>query len=1121
MHNRLFKILNNFILVFCTATLIFSCQGNKDKFLFSYVKASKSKVTFSNTIVENDTINPVDLQYCYNGGGVGVGDFNNDGLPDLVFTGNQVSSKIYLNNGRLTFTDISEKSNFSTSTWVTGVAIVDINTDGWDDIYLSVGGYNCNNNCPNLLFVNQGLDEEGIPQFKEDAGSYGLDDGKYAQQSVFFDYDQDGDLDVYILHNSSSTNDKNNPMLKKFRPAYLSDYILQNDQIEGLDHPIFRNVSEQLNIVEKGFGLGVGINDFNGDNLPDIYVSNDYITEDLLYINNAHKNNLQPTFTESSKDYISHQSFNAMGIDIADINNDIIPDILVLDMLPKDYKRQKKMLGAMNYDKYLLSQENDYSSQYVRNTLQLGNGCINGVPIKSSEVAFMLGIYSTDWSWAPLMADFDNDGDKDIFITNGFVKDITDLDFINYSSQSTIFGTAESKSKKLIASLINLPGIHLSNFFYEQETTTKFNDVSIKWIEEKLSFSNGAVFVDLDLDGDLDLVVNNINETAFVMENHASEQKENNYLRLKLNGNKLNAKAIGAKVTLWDNGKVQSQYQSVIRGYLSSVDPIIHFGLEDEKIDSLKVIWPDGKTTIEYSVASNQLLSLNQSNAKKTKLTNSENSLLFELAEGVLDFVHEENPSNDYIYQHLLMKQYSQMGPCIASGNIDGKPGDEIFIGGGKNEPGKLWFQTSEGQFLPKQSLDAIHEDTNAVFLDIDSDGDLDLYVTSGGNEFNSGSINYQDRIYLNDGKGYFTKDENAIPNSFQSNSTVSAIDIDNDGDLDFFIGARLTPREYPNTPKSIILMNSNGKFKQNDNTHISKLGMVTDAIWQDLDNDGWQDLIVVGEWMEISVFKNKKGILEPLDISWVDENNIKIDTEGWWNCIAAVDFDKDGDIDFMFGNQGINGFMKPTQTKPIYLYKKDFDLNGSFDPVLAKYFKTKKGLELLPVHTRDDIMTQLSVLKKKYPTYEDFANTNFKKLLNIKNLESETLKAATFESMYAENLGNGRFKLIPLPKACQVAPINDILIDDFDGDGQLDAVMVGNDFSSETHYGKYDALTGIFLKGNGSFFDIVPSRFSGFYVPKQAHHIIKVKDQTNRTLLIASQNKGRLKVFSINKNHK
>jgi len=689
------------------------------------------------------------------------------------------------------------------------------------------------------------------------------------------------------------------------------------------------------------------------------------------------------------------------------------------------------------------------------------------------------------------------------------------LDFINYSTQSTVFGTPKSKREKLIASLKNLPGIHLPNFIYEQETVDKFNDVSAKWIEEKPSFSNGAVFVDLDGDGDLDIVVNNINETAFVMVNHTSEQKENNYLRLQLNGNKLNSKAIGAKITLWNNGKMQSQYQSVVRGYLSSVDPIIHFGLKNNKIDSLKVIWPDGKMTMAYGVVSNQLLRLDQKDAKEYYALNIEDNLLFELREDVLDFVQKENLSNDYVYQHLLMKQYSQMGPCVAAANIDGKPGDEIFIGGSKNEPGKLWFQTSSGQYLPRQSLDAIYEDTNALFVDIDNDGDLDLYVASGGNGFEKDSPNYQDRIYLNDGKGNFIKDGNALPVSFQSNSTVAAVDIDNDGDLDFFIGARLIPRAYPDIPESKILLNANGKFQEDNHKNILKLGMVTDAKWQDLDNDGWQDLIVVGEWMEISIFKNKRGVLEPWDITWVDENNNKIDTKGWWNCIATADFDKDGDMDFMFGNQGINGFMKPTQNEPIYIYKKDFDLNGGLDPVLAQYFETKNGLELLPIHTRDDIMQQLSVLQKKYHTYEDFANTNFKELLNIKDLESETLKATIFESMYAENLGNGSFKLIPLPKACQVAPINDILIEDFDNDGQLDAVMVGNDFSSETHYGRYDALTGIFLKGTDSFFDAIPSRKSGFYVPGQSHYVISAKNQANSSVLIAPQNKDRLKVFS------
>jgi hypothetical protein len=1113
-------MLKKLTLILSLALVFFSCKDNKEKFLFSYVPVSNSNILFANTIVENDSINPVNFQYCYNGGGVGVGDFNNDGLPDLVFTGNQVSSKIYLNNGALNFTDISEKSHFFTSSWVTGVAIVDINADGWDDVYLSVGGSNCTNGCENLLFINQGLDKNGIPQFKEEAKAYGLEDPeRYTQQALFFDYDQDGDLDVYIVHNSGTTKEKNNPTPKKYRPNYLTDYLLRNDQVEGMDHPIFTNVSEQLNIVEKGFGLGVGINDFNGDNLPDIYVSNDFITDDLLYINNASKNNLQPKFIESSKAYISHQSFNAMGMDIADINNDTFPDVLVLDMLPKEYKRQKTMLGAMNYDKFLMSQENDYSPQYVRNTLQLGNGFIDGVPIKASEVGFMVGISSTDWSWAPLMADFDNDGDKDIFITNGFVKDVTDLDFINYSSQSTMFGTAESKSKKLIASIENLPGIHLPNFFYEQDSIQRFKDVSSKWVEEKPSFSNGAVFVDLDLDGDLDIVVNNINETAFVMENHASEQKGNHYLRLQLIGKKLNSKAIGSKITLWDKGKVQTQYQSVIRGYLSSVDPIIHFGLEDDQIDSLKVIWPDGKITMKYAVKANQLLALKQNDSKKVAPIKSKENLLFKLTAGIIDFVHEKKFSNDYVYQHLLMKQYSQMGPCIVAGNIDGKIGDEIFIGGGKDESGRLWFQNSSGNYLPKQSLDSIYEDSNAAFVDVDNDGDLDLYVSSGGNSFQSGSKNYQDRLYLNDGKGYFTKDEKALPSSFQSTSTITTTDIDNDGDMDFFIGARLTPQSYPNIPESSILINTNGKFKQQKDAEIAKIGMVTDAIWQDLDNDGWQDLIVVGEWMEISVFKNKKGKLEPWTISWLDKKNNKIDTKGWWNCIAAADFDKDGDIDFMLGNQGINGFMEPSQKEPIYMYKKDFDLNGSPDPIIAQYFEIKNGLELLPVHTRDDIMQQLSLLQKKYHSYEDFANTNFQQLLNIKNLESETLKASTFESSYAENLGYGTFKLTPLPKACQLSPINDILIDDYDKDGQMDALMVGNDFSAENHYGIYDALNGILLRGNSTFFDVIPNRKSGFYVPKQSHHIIKIKDRTNRVLLIAAQNNGSLKVFSITEN--
>ena len=964
--------------IFLLLLLLIGCGPGSEDFLFVHLSADTSNIHFSNNITETDKVNIIDFQYCYNGGGVGIGDFNNDELPDVVFTANQVSSKVYLNNGNLVFSDISEESGFFTESWVTGVSIVDINADGWDDIYLNVGGSSCNNDCPNLLFVNQGLDQNGVPKFIEKAESYGLDDANYAQQSVFFDYDLDGDLDIYILHNGNTTNDKNTPYPKRYLPDHLKDHLLRNDKVEGVAHPVFKNVSDSLNINEKGFGLGVGINDFNNDNLPDLYISNDFITEDLMWINKPANENSPQKFIESSKEYLGHETYNAMGVDVADINNDAVPDILVLDMLPGLYKRQKLMLGSMNYDKYLLSQQNGYSSQYMRNTLQIGNGFINGKPIKASEVGFQKGISSTDWSWAPLMVDFDNDGDKDVYITNGYVKDITDLDFINYSNQNNIFGTPEAKNARLRESVGSLPGIHLPNFMYEQKGDEDFTDVSDSWMRNKASFSNGAAYADLDNDGDLDLIVNNINEKAFLLENRTSQNNNANFLRIDLKGDRQNAKAIGARITLHQNGISQQQYQSVIRGYLSSVEPIIHFGVQDTLIDSLVVKWPNGKTTVKYNVQANQVLKLDVSEADESKVQSKKTAYLFQEKSELLNYKQDDIALNEYTFQHLLMRQYTPQSSCIVAADVDGVAGDEIFIGGADGKPGSIWFQDANGVYIPKQFLDADHDDSQADFVDVDSDGDLDIYVGSGGNRFNKDTVNYQDRVYLNDGNGFFVKSENILPISLHSTGTLAKADFDKDGDLDFFVGSRLTPKEYPSIPESTFLVNNDGVFSQEFQTLFSELGMVTSATWADIDNDSWLDLIVVGEFMEITVFKNSKGHLQPMATKWVNADDKEINTSGWWNTIAASDFDNDGDIDFIIGNQGTNSVLKPTQSKPIYVYTKDFDQNGSLDPILAKFFDTRKGQTLLPVQTRDDIMKQLPVLKNTLTSYESFCEYRF-----------------------------------------------------------------------------------------------------------------------------------------------
>ncbi len=1095
--------------------MVAACGKKEGSKRFVHLDADKTGIDFVNRIVENDSINVVHFQYCYNGGGVGIGDFDQDGRPDVVLTGNQVSSRVYLNKGQMTFEDISEKAGFKTDSWVTGVSIVDINADGRDDIYLNVGGADCDGNCENLLFINQGNGPNGIPHFTEQAKAYGLNDGNYAQQAVFFDYDNDGDLDVYILHNGNSIIDKNNPIPKQYMPPHLKDWLLRNDAVAGKDHPVFTNISEAAGIVHGGFGLGIGINDFNSDGLIDIYVANDFITEDLLYLQKRHPDSLSPWFEERSKQFLGHETYNAMGMDFQDINNDSRPDIMVVDMLPKEYERQKKMLGMTNYDKYLLAQRNGYSSQYVHNTLQLNNGKLREKQLSTSEVGFMKGISSTDWSWAPLMIDLDNDADKDLYISNGYVKDVADLDYINYASKNNMFGTKEERTEKQIQFTKDLDSIYLPNFIYENDGALNFEDVSNDWALKKPSYSNGVAYADLDADGDLDLIINNINQPAFVLENNTSNDPDKHFLRIVLEGTVKNPDALGSKITVWNKGTPQYHFQSVVRGYLSSMEPIAHFGVKDSIIDSVQVTWPNGLATVLRNVPANQTLTTSITKAQKRSAPSIAATLLFNPIDSLIPYRHTENEFNEYNKQRLLMRQHSQSGPCLAVADIDGNKGDELFIGGSVGRPGQVWKQNKAGVYEVSQSLDTDFEDADALWFDADGDGDPDLYVASGSTEFPKGSEKYQDRLYLNDGKGILTRTTESLPKNFDSNQCVRGTDVDHDGDIDLFIGARVLPGHYPEAPKSRLLLNENGIFKEQPGV-FPTLGMVTDAVWEDIDDDGWKDLIIVGEWMPIQAYKNNKGTLQTMALAVVDDKASNIRTEGWWNCISAIDFDKDGDTDFLLGNQGMNGFLRPQQERPLYVYDGDYDNNGSPDPILGQYMDTEKGRQLLPVHTRDDIVAQLVPLKKRYRTYEDFVQVDFEGLLGIKDLNEETMQAFTFTSSYLENMGGGRFKLSPLPGACQSAPINDILVRDFDNDGTADAVLVGNDFSAETLYGKLDALTGLFLKGSEKEFQVIPSATSGFYVPGQSHNIRTIQSNTGATYILAAQNNDFPKAFTI-----
>ena len=1101
-------------LIFLWIIVFNSCIPKEKETLFVEMDAQDTNIHFVNRITTTDDINIIDFQYCYNGGGVGVGDFDKDGYPDLVFTGNQVSSKMYLNKGSFSFQDITEESGFTTSSWVTGVSVVDVNEDGWDDVYLNVGGSNCSGNCNNLLFVNQGLNSQGIPTFKEEAEQFGLNESEYAQQTVFFDFDIDGDLDAFILRNGNVKFDKNAPLPERFFPQHLTDVLLEK-VTDSLGKMAYQDISEETGIYKKGFGLGVGINDFNKDGLPDIYVGNDFITNDAIYINRLDEK--QSTFENMASKYMSHQTYNAMGVDVVDINNDQNPDITVLDMLPETYERQKKMIGQMNYDKYQLAIGNDYIPQYMRNTINLHNGMMDGEPLKFSDVSFITGMAKTDWSWTPLWADYDCDGNKDLFVTNGYGKDITDLDFINYTQQNNVYGSEKAKNARLKELVDTQPEVKLQNYFFKNDSLFNIQDVTSNWLTDNPSLSNGAAYADLDLDGDLDLIVNNLDQKAFILQNRRSEMPNYHYLKVKLEGTTQNKDAIGAKVTLWSKGKAQMHYQSTVRGYLSSVQPGAFFGLNASTVDSLQVVWPNGQVFNLGKLKTNQTITVSIQDAQETKKKSPWERTIFKSVDNKIPFSHSENQSNDFVFQNLLLSQKSRTGPCLAKTTLEGFDGEVLFIGGSHGEPGNLLALNQDGIYGQLHTFESDYEDSAAVFLDIDNDGDKDLYIGSGGSEKESESEYYQDRIYVNSGDGKFTKGTDILPKFTTSTSCISANDFDKDGDIDLFVGSGILPRDYPKIPKSRILINDNGIFKDQTHLELEVAGMVKDAIWQDLDSDGWDDLILVGEWMPITVYRNQSGNLKKWETTFFRGSDEKMDSSGWWNCITMGDFDNDGDPDFLLGNQGLNNFSNPSQEYPVYIYKKDFDSNGSVDPLVAVYTKTERGLKLKPLHARDDVMKQLVVLKKQFRSYDDFASTDFIDLLKIKSLEEETLEASIFESMYLENLGDFNFRIRPLPPQCQYGPIKDFLVKDFDEDGMLDVLVVGNDFQSETNYGGHDALQGLYLSGNNGFFEVIPTSKSGFYVPGQSSCLVELNTGSSESLIIATQNNDKLKVFQKN----
>lgn len=1113
--------------------LFISCHGKNP--LFHLVSSDHSAIHFNNQIIENDSINPIDVTNIYNGGGAGVGDFNNDGLQDIYFTGNKVSNKLYINKGNFKFQDVTNEAKVTgDGRWCRGISVVDINSDGWLDMYVCASMSADPDKRKNLLYINEGADKNGVPHFKEMAAEYGLNDTTHSTMAAFFDYDNDGDLDMYLVVNEINKN--NNPAT--FHPKitdgsfYSTGRLYQNNFNTALKHPVFTNVSRQAGITIEGYGHSVNIADFNKDGWKDIFVTNDFNSNDLLYINNHNG-----TFTDKAGSYFKHTSANGMGQDVIDINNDGLSDVVELDMNPEDNYRKKMMMNAISYQNYQNSDYFGYQYQYVRNTLQLNEGPrVNqkdsiGDPV-FSDVGYFAGIAETDWSWTPVVQDFDNDGNRDIIITNGFPRDITDHDFITFRQHSYSVASKEF-------TLSQIPQVKLHNYAFHNNGNVTFANVTDNWGLTTPSFSNGAAYADFDNDGDMDMVVNNINDEAFVYENTLMNGKDTSqhYLTINLKGDSLNKNGLGTWIELYYGGKQQAYEQSPYRGYLSTIDIRPHFGLGAvSKVDSVVIKWPGYKKQVLQNVAANQTLTVNIASAKQAYSwrTNdfAPNTLFTEITDSLgIHYRHQQKDFVDFNIQKLLPHKFSEYGPALAAGDIDGNGLDDIIAGGSVSYSPTALLQQKNGSFLQKNILlkaDAESkkgDDRGVALFDADGDGDLDMYIASGGYESTPNSSRYRDILYINDGKGSFSIDSAALPENLTSKSCVRVADFDNDGDLDLFIAGRVEPGNYPKPVSSFIYRNDTkkGVIKFTDvSASIAKslgnIGLVCDAVWTDFDNDGWEDLVLAGEWMPLTFIKNNKGIFENITAS----SNLS-GKKGWWTSIVPGDFDNDGDIDYIAGNLGLNSFFKADNQFPASIYAKDFDSNGSYDAIPTLYLPTSQqdtAKHEYTVHTRDDMTKQINFFKSKFQNYKSFATATFPQMFSNDEMKGALkLQANYFSNSYIRNDGNGKFTITPLPLNTQYSCMNGMTAEDFDGDGNLDLLMVGNDYGTDVSVGRYDACNGLMLKGDGKG-DFVPLSImqSGWYVPGDAKALVKLRGTNGKCLLAASQNKSNLKVFELKK---
>lgn len=1074
--------------------------------LFTLLSSAESGIDFSNTIRESVRQNVTNYDYYYNGSGVAVGDINNDGLDDVFFTGNNVPNRLYLNKGNLKFTDISEKAEIASNVWSTGVTMVDINDDGFLDIYVCNSAYSKEYR-DNHLYINN-----GDLTFTEKAAEYGIANSGFSSQASFFDYDKDGDLDLLLMnHSVFQQMGKWLNRVRNMSSEELHDHSPNLYKNNG--NNTFTNISQQAGILKPGFGLGLVTADINHDGWIDVYVSNDYFVPDYMYLNAG-----DGTFIEEVKNKTAHTSYFSMGVDAADFNNDGLLDLGVVDMTPGDHKRNKLLMASMNVDLFRqLTDRLNYQSQYMFNVLQVNTG--DGF---FSEIGLCAGLAKTDWSWAALFADFDNDGLKDYLVTNGFRKDTKNNDWRAALKKVVSNATKENKRQLKFEHLQKAESNPVTNYIYKNNGAYQFEDKSEEWGFHEPSFSNGVAYADLDLDGDLDLVINNIDKEAFVYKNNAIEKKINNFIRFKILDNSEKHPAYNAKVSIFHGAEMQYAELHPVRGYLSSVENSLHFGLgKTTEIDSLKIEWLDGSQTILTNLKANKTHRISQKNAKKKRLIKQKKKALFaKLPTSIIQppFKHQENDFDDFASEILLPHRQSMLGPFISVGDVNGDQAEDFFIGGAKGQSGQLYIQNTDGRFVlsAKQpwEKDKESEDMGSLFFDSDADGDLDLYIASGGGgAFKINDAKLQDRLYLNDGKGNFKKAAKALPTMLNSSGQVRSADFDNDGDADLFIAGRTMPGKYPYPTDSYLLRNDKGAFTDVTDEvapELRQFGMVTDAVWTDFDKDGLPDLFLVGEWLPVTCLKNMGGTFE----NHSEQYNLS-DKTGWWRSIIAADFDQDGDMDFIAGNIGKNNKYQPTEEKPLHIFSNDFDENGSLDIVLSKSYNNN----LVPVRGKECSTAQMPFVSDKCPTFKSFSESSLSDIYGAQKLEESLhYEANTFLSVYIENKGSEGFVFHDLPMEAQFAPINAMIAKDFDKDGLLDLVIAGNDFQTEVETPKYDAGKGLFLKGNGNgtFKTSVKVSDSGIMLPLDVKDLKLISvGEGKRAVVVVGNNDGAIEFVS------